>query len=317
MKEQANSTSAIQWDMHADYVKTPLPVTLEVTSLISVHYFEYTSDFYFPGEAHDFWELVYVDKGEVYATAGSTQHELKVGDVMFHQPMEFHNLKANGTIAPNLIVIGFECQSPAMQYFEGKILRLNSQQRDLLAQILFEARQVYSSALDQPTLLQLEKRDVVPFAAEQMIRMGLEKLFIQLVRQGTNYDAAISQQTSIQQQYGREQIRQVTQYLQDHIHDNLTLEQICHNNAMGRSHLQKLFRKQFQCSVMEYFAMIKMEAAKTMIREGKLNFTQIAHELGFSSVHYFSRRFKQLIGMTPTEYASSAKVRSDLARHMG
>lgn len=317
MEHRAGSVLGGKWDMHADYVMTPLPAILEVTALISVHYFEYTSDFYFPGEAHDFWELVYVDKGEVIATAGSTEHALKAGDMIFHQPMEFHCLKANGTIAPNLIVIGFECRSSAMRYFEGKTLRLDSLQSDLLAKILLEARQTYASALDQPALLQLEKREGIPFGAEQMIRMGLEQLLILLVRQGMRYDAAVSRQTSIQREYGRQQVRQVTQYLQQNIRNNLTLGQICKNSAMGRSHLQKLFRRQYQCGVMEYFSMLKMEAAKNMIREGKLNFTQIAEDLGFNSVHYFSRRFKQLIGMTPTEYASSAKIRSEQAGAMG
>ena len=59
---------------------------------------------------------------------------------------------------------------------------------------------------------------------------------------------------------------------------------------------------------MEYFSALKIKAARRMIREGRLNMTQIALHLGFQSVHYFSRRFKQFTGMSPSEYAESVKM---------
>ena len=43
-----------------------------------------------------------------------------------------------------------------------------------------------------------------------------------------------------------------------------------------------------------------------------MNFTQISDFLGYSSIHYFSRQFKKLSGMTPTEYATSIKAISEL-----
>ena len=45
------------------YKRTTLRTVLTVRSIISIHYFDYMSDFTFPGESHDFWELLCVDKG--------------------------------------------------------------------------------------------------------------------------------------------------------------------------------------------------------------------------------------------------------------
>ena len=59
---------------------------------------------------------------------------------------------------------------------------------------------------------------------------------------------------------------------------------------------------------MDYFSRMKITAAREMIREGRLNFTQISEKLGFQSVHYFSRRFRSLTGMSPSEYADSVKM---------
>ncbi|MEG2959689.1 MAG: AraC family ligand binding domain-containing protein, partial [Oscillospiraceae bacterium] len=88
---------------------TPLrPITVE--GLVTVHYFEYSSSYYFEGESHDFWELLYVDKGELDVDAGEERHHLTRGQMIFHQPGEFHALHANGVVAPNLVVLSFLCQ---------------------------------------------------------------------------------------------------------------------------------------------------------------------------------------------------------------
>ena len=53
-----------------------------------------------------------------------------------------------------------------------------------------------------------------------------------------------------------------------------------------------------------------------MAREGRLNFTQIAARLGFQSPHYFSRRFRQATGMSPSEYLESIPRQAVRRPHM-
>ncbi|MFQ8833949.1 MAG: hypothetical protein ACLR7U_14455 [Ruthenibacterium lactatiformans] len=52
---------------------------LAVDDIVSVHYFEYSSNYYFEGERHDFWEFLYVDKGELDVRAGDVVQHLKKG----------------------------------------------------------------------------------------------------------------------------------------------------------------------------------------------------------------------------------------------
>ena len=89
------------------YYGIQLQDLFHIEELFSLHYFEYMSTFSFPGESHDFWEFVCVDKGEVEIGAGPLTHTLRRGEIAFHYPGEFHWVKANGKIAPNLIVISF------------------------------------------------------------------------------------------------------------------------------------------------------------------------------------------------------------------
>ena len=48
-----------------NYESVTLHQSLLISKLFTVHYFEYMNDFSFPGEAHNFWEFLCVDKGEV------------------------------------------------------------------------------------------------------------------------------------------------------------------------------------------------------------------------------------------------------------
>ena len=54
-----------------DFYKYPLTKLFHIPQIVTIHYFEYSRDFRFDGESHDFWEFLCVDKGEVNACAGT------------------------------------------------------------------------------------------------------------------------------------------------------------------------------------------------------------------------------------------------------
>ncbi len=291
------------------FTSTRLEQEIIIDELMTVHYFEYNSDFYFPGETHDFWEFLYVDKGQVEVTADTTDYVLKKGDIIFHKPYEFHNLWANGVIAPNLVVVSFKCASPAMSFFEGKILKVGDVERDMLGYIIDESNTTFSSHLDDPDLKGLERSGCGGFASEQIIKICLEMMLIQLIRKGGTQETKVS--STIQEKAERDTFLRVVSYLKQNINNKITLDDVCRDNLCGCSLLQKVFRDKSGGGVMEYFGKMKVESAKQAIREGAGNFTEIANDLGYSSIHYFSRHFKKVTGMTPSEYSSSVKLRTD------
>lgn len=101
----------------SSYIATELRKVIDVQSIVTVHYFEYAKNYVFEGERHDFWELLYVDKGEVEVMADEVGYRLKRGEMIFHKPNEFHNVFANGVVAPNLVVVAFVCPSPRHDLF--------------------------------------------------------------------------------------------------------------------------------------------------------------------------------------------------------
>lgn len=288
--------------------------SITINKIYSVHYFEYMSDFTFEGESHDFWEFVCVDKGEVLAAADNKTIHLKRGDIIFHQPNEFHNIRTTGNIAPNLIVISFHCGDEAMSFFCKKVLKIDETERNILANIIIEARQCYDCRLDDPYLQNMPCKEPRTFGAGQMICIYLEHLMIHLLRRYFNSFTLPKELEkndvlkSNKSKSDAEIFDRITDYLTLHLNSSLTIEQICKDNLIGRSQLQKLFKYRRGLGVIEYFSLLKINAAKEMIRTNNLNFTQISEQLGFSSIHYFSRKFKQITGMTPSEYALSIKA---------
>lgn len=298
-------------DMH--YESITLNQEIIIDNIVSVHYFEYMNDFSFTGEAHDFWEFLCVDKGTVNVTAGTAAYTLNKRDIIFHKPGEFHTVCANGITAPNLVVIAFECSSPAMNFFCDKILSIGPVEQNLLALIMKEARAAFSSCLDDPYSRKLTRADAPPFAGEQLIQMYLQQVLIQLKR---TYDTSVPRSLRIQSgkyKTADEAFTNITAYMEKNINTHITIEQICRDNLISRSLLQKIFKTHANCGPIDYFSNMKIAAAKQLIRSQQMNFTQIADKLGYTSIHYFSRQFKKLTGMTPSEYTFSIKSLSEHA----
>lgn len=287
------------------YEAIRLTCPLRVEALVTVHYFEYSSSYYFEGERHDFWEFLYVDKGEVTVKAEERDYTLRRGQMVFHKPGEFHALCSNGTVAPNLVVVSFLCHSPAMAFFEDRVLTPDGRARALMGTIVAEAEAAFETPLNDPLTTELRRREGAPLGAEQLLGLALEELLLRLLREGSVRRAEPPDVRAESAQ--REFFVRVRSYMEARLGEKLTLERICRDNLAGRSYLQRVFSAQTGGGAMEYFTALKIDAAKRMIREGRGNVTEIAAALGYGSIYYFSRSFKKGTGMTPSEYAASVR----------
>ena len=293
-----------------DYEKTTLVEQIVIKKIVSIHYFEYAKDYVFEGEKHDFWEFVYVDKGEVEVMADSLGLELKQGEIIFHKPNEFHNVWANGKVAPNLIIVSFECKSPSIKYFENKILKIGDFEKNLLAQIINEAKEAFASELDITYLKKLEKKEYPLFGSEQLIKIYLEQLLISMIRKGNSVNSNSRLSTAIKERSDSDLVHRITNFLYENITKKLTFDDVCRISGLSRTSLKVLFKDNVGMGVMEYYKKLKIQESKNIMREGNYNFTQISEILGYASIHYFSRHFKNETGMTPSQYVLSVKAKA-------
>lgn len=301
-----------------EFVRHTLKEMIAVRKLISFHYFEFAKGYVFEGEQHDFWELLYVDKGSVEVRADDRTHQLEQGTIIFHKPGEFHTVRVGQQHKPpNLFVLSFECSSPHMTRFENRVVRLGTRERNLVSLLLQEGFHSFEPPYDNSHVHELVSRTDAPFASEQAMRNSLETLLIALVRQlddAKRQEAPSSRKpASFQTEKAELQTAErIVSFMRSRLSEPLTLDRLCKEHHLGKSRLKEIFHAQVGTGPMDYFKQLKIEEAKTLIREQQYNFTEIAAMLGYSSIHYFSRDFKKATGMPPSEYARSARARVKL-----
>lgn len=286
------------------YEGTKLKNEINIEKLFTVHYFEFSRDYRFSGEKHNFWEFVYVDKGEVTVFADDRAYLLKQGEAFFHKPGQWHNIQANGVIAPNVAIVSFECNSRAMEFFHNKMVKVGQNQKKVLSKIIQEYSNAFRTPVNDPYTVRLEKNENSPIGAEQLVKIYLCELLISFMR----CTFPENQYSMISINNSEAAAREIIEYMQERIGESVTVEQLVKFSGLNRTGLNNLFKRNFNMGVIEYFINMKVEAAKKYLREEKHNVTQIAEILGYSNVHYFSRQFKKFTGMSPIEYSTSIKA---------
>ena len=293
--------------MQDKFIRHGFENVIQIQKLITIFYMEFSKDFHYEGERHDFWEMVYIDKGEMICTADKKQFVLKGGELTFHKPNEFHNLSGNQTTAPNVSIITFECKSKAMKNFEGKIFKLNAEEKALLSLLFSEGLSAFQLKDKYNPLLQsLEKIENAPFGSSQSTKNLLEIFLIRLFR---NQDVLPKQTRFHYKVNGVDipyEVKEILDVLEQNIHGKITVADVAKALGKSESTIKNLFSSYpHSKGIIHYYNQLKIEEAKALIREGKYNFTQIAELLHFDTPQYFSSCFKRFTKMSPLEYKKS------------
>ncbi len=288
------------------YVGTRLREEISVKELVSVHYFEFSKDYHFVGESHDFWEMLYVDNGEFIIETDSMQRKLKSGDIVIHKPNEWHAHLADGVTAPSVAIVSFKSSSLAMESIGSKCFHTGNRQRTLISRILEEAAKAFSNPLDMLYTKKLIRRDDAPVGSEQLIRNYITELLISILR-----DEAMPVVTALKRNVDSGLFADISAFMEERLGGKISLDDIARFAGISKTAVKQLFKEKAGCGACEYFTRMKIDRAKEYIREGNYNFTEIAELLGYDSIHYFSRQFRNYVKMSPTEYSGSIRALAD------
>lgn len=279
---------------------------LKVSQIANIHYYEFTREYNTFENSHKFRELVYVDNGCINVHADNYRGNLKKNELIIHQEDETHSLTCVGENAPNVIIIGFECDCKFLDVLAHSPVTLSAEQQKLLTDVIREGRSVFLPPYDIPNQKDMKKRPDYPFGADQMIRLKLETLLIELIR-GVKVDGTLDSA------YPSDlKITDIYNYITENYKENITLNEICFLFSTNKTSVCYSFKKIYGITVVSYINMLKVKEAKKLMREGKMNLTQIAESLGFSSLHYFSRVFRKYEEKSPTDYIETIKARLNL-----
>ncbi len=259
---------------------------LVIPRLYTFFYQEREQGFVFPGESHHMYELTYIDQGSMHSVADGVDMLLETGDMVVYGPHQWHMHYADIGVAPRYVTVSFDA--------EGRDL-------SCLMNCKFKSPQKAITLFQQ----MLREQDRMDDYSEDMILNLLQQLILTLLRQANAPSQPVKSPQCINNE--NEIIRKAQQYISENVRSKLSVPLVAKNTDVSASYLTSLFHKHLQISPGEYIRRVKLQESKQMIREGNMNFSQIAQTLQYSTIHHFSRQFKEKFGITPTEYAKSVK----------
>ena len=263
-----------------------------IYSLFKVHY---KNGFHFPGEAHDFWEFLYVIKGSVCITADERVYDLSEGEIIFHKPLEMHKISVEQDKGATLLIVSFDLTGTLTQYLEDKVFHLTEEQQQILTAMLRYIRtQVKEHEIPENTphyqqfLLPAKNS---PLYLQRVITY-LYQLLLSLGDDGS-VAGTLSTKDALS-------FRKAVQYMTEHISEQPSVCEIANACNISESGLKRIFAKYAGLSVHKYFLKLKFKAATELLQSG-MNINEVADKLNFSSQSYFSVSFKREIGENPSQ----------------
>lgn len=96
--------------------------------------------------------------------------------------------------------------------------------------------------------------------------------------------------------------RKVQNFLQQNIHENIDFQKMAEKLNVSKNYMLSTFKKESGISLVDYMYQLKIKEATFLIHQKELTFSEISAYLGFSSHSYFTKWFKKIMGVTPSEY---------------
>ncbi len=277
-----------------------LSQVLTVNKIANIHFFEFEENFSTKDDYHPFFELVFVKRGKLYISSENYTGELHKGEMILHCPNELHSLTCPTNTSPIIIIIGFECETENLHHFSSVPTPLTVSQIKALAEIVKIGRTVFAPPYNTP-IYNMKKKKSIPFGNEQLLKIYLETFLIESVKRRSNQTLSSQPLASTPNR-----IHDIIAYLDDNYLQKILIDELVFMFNSNRSKLCREFKITTGMTILEYINQKKITRAKTLLSETNVTITQIAEQMNFDTIHYFTHFFKQQTGLSPKEFRTQA-----------
>ncbi len=265
----------------------PEESSIKVKEILGDYYVVRGPNYLFPGETHQFWEITYVDTGELFSKIDSVEYRIKAHQLLFYAPNQSHTQNTTDSTCSYLTVI-----------FD---MEISKEDEKLLKNKVFDINQKVAELLSYFNRLKNDDKAYISDLSTSLIQL----IVVLILSSVHDKNDGSHVNTMMQAKYQDELLGEIALYIQENIYTPITVKDICYRFALSRSSLQALFRNNLGTTPKKYISDLKFFKSKQLIKESSYSISEIARICGFSSIHYFSRDFKKRYGITPTEYARS------------
>lgn len=242
----------------------------------------------FTGETHQYWELTYVDGGSLETTIDDVTHRLDAFDLVISAPGQFHSQHVTSKKPCTYLTIIFELDIQSHPILANRVFKYNYQIRDILNEFI---RQTNSDTFD------ITLKDVlIGHLTTLLAKLSISHLESPIKR---------ANKSPQHRNFENKMLANITKFMEQNIYSPLMIEDICRQFGISRTTLQNLFQSELNISPKLYINNLRLDMSKILLRESKYTVSEISSSLGFSSIQYFSKKFKNRFKISPREYAKS------------
>lgn len=145
--------------------------------------------------------------------------------------------------------------------------------------------------------------EVLECVEDAALRLRMCTDFSEVIRlMRTVMDKLIAQVQEIEENLEKKPIRTALGYINEHFSDNLSLETVSGVVDLNPVYFSSIFKKETGKNFVEYLTGVRLEQAKSLLRESDFNISEIAWKVGYQDEKYFMRVFKKEVGITCAKY---------------
>lgn len=258
---------------------------IEIKEIFGYYYQVRNPNYCFVGESHNFWELSFIDSGSLDTTVDDEPYTLNNMDLILYAPGQYHTQSTRDKTSCSYLTILFDMDIPHPEFIINRV---------------YNAHRDIHHALNN--FIKVSNTELL--YDDELMLCYLKELIIKILQYDFLSDAPVAS-SPMQQKFENELLNNIIIYINENIYEQLSIEEICHRFSISRSSLQTLFKNNLKVPPKQYISDLKLNKSKVLIKESVYTISEISNMLGFTSIHYFSRKFKQQFGITPTNYAKT------------
>lgn len=275
------------YDSKKEYKDFPIFKKINITSMISSFRYRYRSDYKYEGESHDFWEFACILDGDVSIAIDEHVFEVHKGQMIFINPLEFHNLCSANNTDPEVLIMSFKLNDDFK--FDKRIVTISDSAMNELLNIWRYGRKIFNFngiCVDSVK----DGKEWEP----QIFVNRLEIILLEILRQDTTEEIQLNTRSAVN--YSK-----IIKILKSNLGRSLTIKDVAHLANMSESNVKKIFSMYTNQGIMAYFNELKMIEAQRLLKEG-LSVYEVSKALGFAEQNYFSNVFKKATGYSPKNW---------------
>lgn len=272
---------------------------IQVNSIAYMRLDQYDSPFVLEDNTTNCWTLYDMIQGELHIRIGAETAVLRGGDILLLSAEWPHSIRVTGQTPTRVFTMALELDGKGLERLGRLQTALSPSGFQALGDIIDYADDIFNITADSRQYTDSVDKDTT-VSVKQILQAKIELFLLELLEQCPEaQDAAPVSRSQL--------VARTNEELRRHLCDSVSIEDICQRLNLSKSYLSSLYKRKTGKSIIAHFNEMKIEEARRLIASGRYNFTEIAERLGFSSIHYFSRMFKSVAGMTPSEYEKSLK----------